>query len=120
MFSRIPTRSGPLVVYRPNVPKSLVTIVILIISSAPSFSQDTSHQTQQHFYDNRSVPIQAKEISVEKRGSVTVHDITYSGADGTQVPAYLVVPDGKGKFAAVLWGHWLMPHSPTANRKEFL
>jgi cephalosporin-C deacetylase-like acetyl esterase len=31
-----------------------------------------------------------------------------------------VAPKGEGKFAAVLWGHWLMPHSPTANRKEFL
>jgi hypothetical protein len=30
------------------------------------------------------------------------------------------VPNQKGKFAAILWGHWMMPKSPTANRSEFL
>jgi dienelactone hydrolase len=36
------------------------------------------------------------------------------------VPAYLVVPAGRGPFAAVLFGHWMMPGSPMKNRKEFL
>jgi hypothetical protein len=36
------------------------------------------------------------------------------------VPAYLVVPKGPGKFAAILWGHWLMLNSSTSSREEFL
>jgi cephalosporin-C deacetylase-like acetyl esterase len=119
MFSQLPTRS-PLAASRPDLCKSLVAVGILFFSTASSLSQDASHQYQQHFDDNRSVPIQPKEISTEKRGSVTVHDITYFGADRAQVSAYLVVPEGNGKFAAIVWGHWLMPHSPSANRKEFL
>jgi dienelactone hydrolase len=51
---------------------------------------------------------------------VGIHDITYQSSAGRTVPAYLVVPKGGGKFAAILWGHWLMPNSPSANRSEFL
>jgi cephalosporin-C deacetylase-like acetyl esterase len=36
------------------------------------------------------------------------------------VPATLVVPATKGPFAGILFGHWMMPRSPLANRKEFL
>ena len=36
------------------------------------------------------------------------------------MPAYLVVPRGKGPFAAVIWGHWYQDGSPFLNRKEFL
>jgi pimeloyl-ACP methyl ester carboxylesterase len=31
-----------------------------------------------------------------------------------------VIPGGKGKHAAVIWGHWLMPKAPNSNRTEFL
>src|SRR5207245_5596577 len=39
---------------------------------------------------------------------------------GGRVPAYLVVPSGKGPFAAVIWGHWYWENSEFRNRKEFL
>jgi len=32
----------------------------------------------------------------------------------------LVVPEGKGPFAAVLWGHWYWSNSSMHNRSEFL
>jgi dienelactone hydrolase len=32
----------------------------------------------------------------------------------------LVVPEGKGPFAAVLWGHWYWSNSTMRNRSEFL
>lgn len=76
-------------------------------------------QDAQRFNYDRNAALDIREISVETRGDVTVHDITYASPGG-RVPAYLVVPKGKGRFAAILWGHWLMPHSPLANRKEFL
>ena len=70
-------------------------------------------------YDRRA-PLDVKEVSVEKRGDVSVHDISYASPKGGHVPAYLVVPGGKGPFAAILWGHWYWSNSPMRNRKEFL
>ena len=54
------------------------------------------------------------------RGTVAVHDISYVSPKGGRVPAYLVVPAGKGPFAAVLWGHWYWSNSEFFNRREFL
>lgn len=69
---------------------------------------------------NQDAPIDIQETSVEHRGTVSVHDISYASPKGGRVPAYLVVPSGKGPFAAVLWGHWYWPNSEFFNRKEFL
>lgn len=84
-------------------------------ASADSFAEDAKH-----FDYNAAAPLDVKELSVETRANATVHDITYASPSGGVVPAYLVVPRTSGKFAAILWGHWMMPNSPTANRKEFL
>ena len=46
--------------------------------------------------------------------------ITYASPKSGVVPAYLVVPRGRGPFAAVIWGHWYWPNSAMLNRKEFL
>ena len=73
-----------------------------------------------HFDYDKSAPIGIKEIGVEKRGDVAIHDITYVSPKGGVVPAYLVVPKGKGPFAAIVWGHWYWGNSPMRNRKEFL
>jgi dienelactone hydrolase len=73
-----------------------------------------------HFDYDKKAPLGSKEIGVEKRGEVAIHDITYVSPKGGVVPAYLVVPKGKGPFAAIVWGHWYMPNSPMRNRKQFL
>ena len=84
------------------------------------FAQNSYRQAAKHFdYDARA-PLDIKEVSVRERRGEKIPDITYASPKGGVVPAYLVVPDGKGKFAAILWGHWMMPKSPTANRSEFL
>src|SRR6201987_942867 len=70
-------------------------------------------------YDH-SAALDVREVSVEKRGNVSVHDISYASPKGGRVPAYLVVPLGKGPFAAVLWGHWYWSNSTMRNRSEFL
>ena len=36
------------------------------------------------------------------------------------MPAYLVVPKGRGPFAAVIWGHWYWDNSSMRNRRQFL
>jgi len=94
--------------------------LLMFVLLEPAFAQDSYSQAVKHFDYDAHAPLDIKEISVQDRSGVKVHDITYSSPKGGVVPAYLIVPNGKGKFAAILWGHWMMPNSPTANRSEFL
>jgi dienelactone hydrolase len=55
-------------------------------------------------YDAKQAPDIHDRI-VEEFGDGTLHDITYISPKGGPVAAYLVVPKGKGPFAAVLFGH---------------
>lgn len=73
-----------------------------------------------HFDYNQKAPLGIQEVAVEPRGDVAIHDISYASPKGGRVPAYLVVPKGKGPFAAVIWGHWYQDGSPFLNRKQFL
>jgi dienelactone hydrolase len=91
---------------------------IALIGALPIPAQD--RELVRHFDYDQKAPIGLKEIGVEQRGDVTIHDITYVSPKGGLVPAYLVVPKGKGPFAAVIWGHWYWDNSPVRNRKEFL
>ncbi|HEY2973678.1 MAG TPA: prolyl oligopeptidase family serine peptidase [Pyrinomonadaceae bacterium] len=96
----------------------VLIVGIFAASTSSLFAQDA--QLIRHFDYDQQAPLGFKEIGVERRGNVRVHDITYAGPKGGVVPAYLVVPKGKGPFAAVIWGHWYWPNSPMRNRKEFL
>jgi dienelactone hydrolase len=73
-----------------------------------------------HFDYDEKAPLDIHEAGVEQRGDVALEDISYASPKGGRVPAYLVVPKGKGPFAAVIWGHWYQNGSPFLNRKEFL
>ncbi len=96
------------------------TTLLMLVLLDPAFAQNSYSQAVKHFDYDAHAPLNINEISVQDRAGVKVHDITYTSPKGGVVPAYLVVPNGKGKFAAILWGHWMMPNSPTANRSEFL
>ncbi len=91
---------------------------ILLFGTGPVFTQDA--ELIRHFDYDKAVPLGIKVIGVGRRGSVRIHDITYVSPKGGVVRAYLVVPKGKGPFAAVVWGHWYWGNSPMRNRKEFL
>lgn len=93
-------------------------IATLLIGCLLSFAQDADFV--RHFDYDSQAPLGVKELGIERRGEVAIHDITYSSPKGGVVPAYLVVPQGKGPFAAVVWGHWYWSNSPMRNRKEFL
>jgi dienelactone hydrolase len=90
----------------------------LLMSASPLLAQDAD-LVRRFDYDTKA-PIEFKEIGVERRGDIAIHDISYASPKGGRVPAYLVVPKGKGPFAAVIWGHWYWENSPMRNRKEFL
>jgi dienelactone hydrolase len=94
------------------------TAAILFLSATSLLAQDTrpSHDFD---YDAKA-PLDLQEVGVEHRGNVAIHDISYASPKGGRVPAYLVVPEGKGPFTAILWGHWYWQNSAFFNRKEFL
>jgi dienelactone hydrolase len=74
---------------------------------------------RQFDYDSK-LPLDVREVGRERREGVTIIDITYASPLGGRVPAYLVLPKGRGPFPAILFGHWMMPGSPLKNRREFL
>jgi len=78
-------------------------------------------QNAEHAFDyDQKASLDMQEKGTAKRGDVSVLDISYASPKGGRVPAYLVVPSGKGSFAAVIWGHWYWSTSPARNRSEFL
>ena len=96
-----------------------VGIVILAFVST-LFAQNVAADLLRHFDYDQKAPLAIKEFGIEQRGDVAIHDLSYASPKGGRVPAYLVVPKGKGPFAAVIWGHWYQDGSPFLNRKEFL
>ena len=95
-----------------------VLVALSLLGAARLFAQ-TPEALRQLDYDQRA-PLDLEETGIERRGGVSIHDISFVSPKGGRVPAYLVVPDGKGPFAAVLWGHWYWDNSDFRNRKEFL
>jgi len=100
--------------------KVLIAAACLTFLLRNASPQDAVTSDAGHFGYSATAPLEVKEVSVQQRDSVSIHDIVYTSPNGGTVPAYLVVPKQPGKFAAILWGHWLMPNSSTATREEFL
>ena len=73
-----------------------------------------------HFAYDPKAPLDVVTAGVETRGDVVIQDLSYASPKGGRVPAYLVVPAGKGPFAAVVWGHWYWDNSPMKSRRQFL
>jgi hypothetical protein len=62
-----------------------------------------------HFFDcDQKQPLDVHDKIVEEFTGGTLHDITYASPKGDPVGAYLVVPKGKGPFAATLFSHWAL------------
>ncbi len=97
----------------------LGALVFALAAASTLRAQSYEDLVKRFDYDNRA-PLDVREVGVEVRTGVRVHDISYASLKGGRVPAYLVVPDGKGPFAAVIWGHWYWGNSECRNRHEFL
>jgi cephalosporin-C deacetylase-like acetyl esterase len=102
----------------------LLTILSVTALAQPSNKvpePDARFESLAHQFDyDRKAPLDIREEHREGRDGATVIDLSYASPRGGRVPAFLVVPVGHGPFAAVLFGHWMMPGSPFRNRKEFL
>ena len=91
-----------------------------LLLTAPAAAPASAPAPEAHFAYDPKAPLDAVTTGVETRGDVVIQDLTYASPKGGRVPAYLVVPAGRGPFAAVLWGHWYWENSPMKSRREFL
>ncbi len=98
--------------------RALLPILVLLAAAALT-AQSYDELVKRLDYD-RAAPLELREAGVQDRGGVKVHDVSYGSPKGGRVPAYLVVPDGGGPFAGVVWGHWYWDTSSMRNRSEFL
>ena len=60
-------------------------------------------------------PLEFRDAGAKQVAGIAVHDISYASPKGGRVPAYLLVPPGKGPFPAVIFVHW-----GQGDRSEFL
>ena len=105
-----------------NVIRKFIAFALLLFVSAAcqAISEAQDANLVKHFDYDQKAPLNIKQIGVQRRATSTVYDITYDSPKGGVVPAYLVVPKGRGPFAAAIWGHWCWQNSSMRNRKEFL
>ncbi|HEY6308054.1 MAG TPA: hypothetical protein VI488_16510 [Candidatus Angelobacter sp.] len=95
----------------------------LVLFSPASLCQSQNPEIDQlvsKFSYNAHDPLDFRQNGVEERGHTLIIDFDYAGLGDARVPAYLVVPEGGGPYAGILWGHWMMAGSPMRNRGEFL
>jgi cephalosporin-C deacetylase-like acetyl esterase len=105
----------------------LISCLALLVAAIPASAADKSANSGSRFEElvrefdyDRNAPLNIREEKTEERDGATVIELAYDSPRGGRVPATLVLPKGKGPFAGVLFGHWMMPRSEFRNRKEFL
>ena len=82
-------------------------IALVALGSVSTCLADESSVFAKQFEYDRDARLNIQQIGTKQQSDVTVRDITYEGANGGRVPAYLVEPAAKGRFAGILWGHWM-------------
>ena len=101
-----------------NAFRFVAGVAFIVAGAMAGLAQDA--EMVKHFDYDRNAPLNIKQIGVQRRANATIYDLTYDSPKGGVVPAYLVVPKGRGPFAAMIWGHWYWQNSSMRNRKEFL
>src|ERR1044072_6193493 len=81
--------------------RMLTLFAVAVMCFATSVGQNS--EDVRHFDYDKSAPLDIKTIGTQQNENATVYDITYASPKGGVVPAYLVVPKGPGKCAAVIW-----------------
>ena len=103
---------------------------LLLLCASPAVAQESGNQLLHHWDYDQSAPLNVRQAGTQNRDGAMIYDLSYSspvadrgaavGPNGGTVTAYLVVPSGKGRFPAVIYGHWCMEGSGKKNRTEFL
>jgi dienelactone hydrolase len=105
--------------HRNGIAAACVGAAVLAAPGPAAAAEDLRERAALFAYDAHA-GLDVREVGAEKREGATVRDVTFVAVHGRPpVKAYLVVPDGPGPFAGVLWVHWL-GEPPTTNRTQFL
>lgn len=95
-------------------------LVLTAFIATPSAGQTDDFAAQRALFNyDATIPLGVALKGVEKREGVSIRDVTFNALMGKDIAAYIVTPEGKGPFAAVLWVHWL-GEPETTNRTQFL
>jgi uncharacterized protein len=62
-------------------------------------------EVQSLFAYDKDAPLDIQEMSRDRKDGVTLIDLTYASPMGGRVPATLIVPNGAGPFAGILYQH---------------
>ena len=87
-----------------------VSAGLVVQAETPSFAE-----ASKPFQYDSSAPLDLKEVSVEPREGAIAHEVSYASPKGGAVTAFIVIPEGKGPFAGIVYQHWGF-----GNRNEFL
>ena len=99
---------------------ALVVAALVLAPPTQARAADEFEAQAALFRYDASARLAVQEVGASKQGTVSIHDIRFTPVAGAEpVKAYLVVPDGSGPFAGVLWVHWL-GEPATTNRTQFL
>ncbi len=99
--------------------RRLAAVGVMAAALAIEAAQPATVPVAEFEYD-RARPFDLTVDKTERRGEVTVQDVSYLQLDGTRNQAYLVTPPAPAPHPGILFVHWLEDNSPTANRTEFL
>ncbi len=91
-------------------------ILVIILCGIASAQVKPISELRRMFDYDRSASLDVKEVGVEDRNGIRIHDISYASPKGGRVTAYLVVPsDKKKKLAGIIF-----MHGRPGSRKTFL
>jgi len=96
----VSTPSQSVLVTSTALPRDAQTITETITPTSINYDEAASLFE----YDKES-PVAITENSVQQEDGFTLYDIHYPSPKGGDVPAYLLIPDGAGPFAAILLMH---------------
>ncbi|PYU03686.1 MAG: hypothetical protein DMG33_16170, partial [Acidobacteria bacterium] len=86
----------------------LFLFIFLAAAPLPARAQTSTPAEVMKLLDyDKSKPLDIQEgKTYDRDGGVKVIELTYASPVQGRVPAFLVVPPGKGPFAGIVFGHW--------------
>lgn len=104
-----------------SVMKIFFAVVLFCLASISlAFASETYEQRVHRFDYDPKTPLDLQDAGSQNRDGIQVQTISYASLKGGRVPAYLVVPKGKGPFPAIIYAHWAMKGSSKRDKTEFL
>jgi len=98
----------------------LLKIVFSILLLLTSTFAETYEQRVHRFDYDPKTPLDVQDAGSQNRDGIQVQTVSYASLKGGRVPAYLVLPKGKGPFPAIIYAHWAMKGSSMRDKTEFL